>query len=195
MKKTVLLALAATLGALYLPAGSAGEPISDTPDVLKARALVKQLGGALKKELKAALKAKGPAGAIETCHLKAPDIAKAVGDQSGWHVARTSLKVRNLQDAPDKWEQQVLRMFEERKAAGEPLDKMEYSDVVVQDGKRLFRYMKAIPTGKVCLQCHGSDLKTRVSMQLDSLYPFDQATGFKVGDIRGAFSLSRELPR
>jgi hypothetical protein len=173
--------------------GQAGEAVRETPDLLKARSLVKQLGGSLKKELKAALKAKGPAGAIEVCHLKAPDITKAVGDRSGWTVRRTSLKVRNLEDAPDKWELKVLEQFERRKAAGEPLSHMEYTEVVMQGGKRLFRYMKAIPTGKVCLKCHGSNLKTRVSMQLDSLYPFDQATGFKVGDIRGAFSLSREL--
>ena len=87
----------------------------------------------------------------------------------------------------------VLEMFEQRRQAGESLKSMEYSDVVLQGDKRLFRYMKAIPTGKVCLQCHGSDLKSKVADQLDSLYPFDQARGFKVGDIRGAFSLSREL--
>ena len=139
------------------------------------------------------MKRDGAAGAIETCHLKAPDITKGVGDRAGWTVRRTSLKVRNPGDAPDKWDLKVLEMFEQRRQAGESLKSMEYSDVVLQGDKRLFWYMKAIPTGKVCLQCHGSDLKSKVADQLDSLYPFDQARGFKVGDIRGVFSLSREL--
>lgn len=192
MKHYVLSAFIAVSGLLPVFSG-AGEAVTDTPDVLKARLLVQKLASSLKKELKTALKQEGAAQAIEVCHLKAPDLTKELGDQSHWTVRRTSLKVRNLEDAPDKWELKVLEMFEGRKAAGEPLAGMEYSDVVMKDDKRLFRYMKAIPTKKICLQCHGSDLKTKVSMQLDSLYPFDQAVRFKEGDIRGAFSLSREL--
>lgn len=194
--KRILLGVLVCLNGWYLPLDAiGGEAMKDTPDVLKARALVKDLAGSLQKELKAALKSDGAAGAIETCHLKAPDITKDEGDRSGWTVRRTSLKVRNLEDAPDKWELKILEMFESRKAAGEPVASMEYSDVVMKGDKRLFRYMKAIPTKKVCLKCHGSDLKTRVAVQLDSLYPFDQAVGFKAGDIRGAFSLSKELSR
>jgi hypothetical protein len=32
-----------------------------------------------------------------------------------------------------------------------------------------------------------------VSQKLQQLYPQDQATGFKIGDIRGAFTISRKI--
>ena len=71
--------------------------------------------------------------------------------------------------------------------------KMDYAEVVEMNGQKSFRYMKAIPTGKVCLNCHGAELKPAVSKELDMLYTDDKARGFKAGDIRGAFTLSKPL--
>ena len=56
-----------------------------------------------------------------------------------------------------------------------------------------FRYMKAIPTGGVCLACHGEKIAQPIAAKLDSLYPDDQARGFKQGELRGAFTLSKKL--
>jgi hypothetical protein len=53
--------------------------------------------------------------------------------------------------------------------------------------------MKAIPTAKVCLACHGSAITPEVTAALDEAYPQDQARGYAEGDIRGAFSLSKPL--
>ena len=54
--------------------------------------------------------------------------------------------------------------------------------------------MKAIPTQEICLQCHGENLHGEVVEQLANHYPHDQATGFAVGDIRGAFTIEVPLP-
>ncbi len=178
---------------LLITAGVVNAYEPDTSNIQQARSLIKQYAGNLKHELKTAIKQEGLAKAVEVCHLKAPDIARDASKQSGWTVRRTSLKVRNLEDAPDKWEFSVLKQFEARKQAGEPVKTMEYSEKVTKNGQTWFRYMKAIPTQKICLQCHGEKIDSKVSRELDSLYPFDQATGFKVGDIRGAFSLSKKL--
>ena len=182
-----------TGGLLLIMAGAVNAYEPDTSNIQQARSLIKQYAGNLKHELKTAIKQEGLAKAVEVCHLKAPDIASDASKQSGWTVRRTSLKVRNLEDAPDKWEFSVLKQFEARKQAGEPVKTMEYSEKVTKNGQTWFRYMKAIPTQKICLQCHGEKIDSKVSRELDSLYPFDQATGFKVGDIRGAFSLSKKL--
>ncbi len=163
-------------------------------DIQEARKIVKQYASSLKHELKTALKEKGTTLAVESCHLKAPDISDNISQSSGWLVRRTSLKVRNLEDTPDKWENTVLQKFEKMHQAGTPVNKIEFSEVVTKkDGSKEFRYMKAIPTKKVCLQCHGSNIKSKVASQLDSLYPFDRAVGFKVNDLRGAFSLSKPI--
>ncbi len=159
----------------------------------EARGLIKEFAGALKGELKAAMKAGGPLEAISTCNNKAPEIASQKSQELGWDLARTSLKLRNPDNAPDAWEQEVLQSFETRKAAGEDAAKMEQAEIVEKDGKRVFRYMKAIPAGKRCLKCHGESIKADLAEKLDSLYPEDQARGFKEGDIRGAFTFQKAL--
>jgi hypothetical protein len=53
--------------------------------------------------------------------------------------------------------------------------------------------MKPVPTDELCLTCHGSEIPAEVAIQHDQLYPKDTARGFKEGDIRGAFTLSKNL--
>ncbi|MFC1603376.1 DUF3365 domain-containing protein, partial [Pseudomonadota bacterium] len=105
-----------------------------------------------------------------------------------------SLKPRNTANTPDPWETSVLKQFDARKAAGEDPKKMEHYEVVTQNGKQLFRYMKAIPTAeKPCLVCHGSNIKPPIAAALDKLYPQDKARGYKAGDIRGAFTITQPM--
>ena len=159
----------------------------------EARGLVKQYFSALKTELQGGMKEGGPVNAIGLCNIEAPAIAARVSEQSEWDVGRTSLKLRNPANAPDAWEKGVLDSFESRKAAGEDVKKMEATAVVDEDGKRVFRYMKAIPTAELCLLCHGAQVPADVEVKLSELYPGDQARGFAVGDIRGAFTLKKDL--
>jgi hypothetical protein len=155
---------------------------------LEARVQVKQFAGALKSTLQQGMKTGEPAKAIELCNHQAPVIA-VEASQDAWQVGRTALKTRNPDNRPDSWELQVLEDFERRKAAGESIARLETA--VEIDGN--FRYMKAIPTGGLCLSCHGDDLSEPVAAKLRQLYPDDQATGFQAGDIRGAFTLTKKL--
>ncbi len=161
-------------------------------DELKKQAveLVKKFGGTLKPELKKALQSGGPAHAIGVCSEKAPAIAKDLRDSSGWYIKRVSLKARNSSTAtPDAWEAQVLKQFDERQANGESARNMAYSEVV--DGK--FRFMKAQGVAEVCLNCHGADVKPEVEAVLKQKYPDDMARGYTLGQIRGAFSLAKDM--
>lgn len=189
--KTTLIPLLLLGTAVAMPA-LALEPAD--PNVQEARQVIKQFFTRLKGELKAAMKAGGPENAIEVCHVKAPKITAEVSNQTGWRVARTSLKNRSPANAPTAWEKKVLEMFEARKAAGADPKTLDYSEIVEVDGKRVFRYMKAIPTGQICLKCHGGkEVSPAVEARLKELYPNDKARGFKVGDIRGAFVLEKTL--
>lgn len=160
-----------------------------------SRNAVKELQGALVTELQAAMKAGGPVNAIEVCSKKAVEIAQNISSKHGWKVGRTSLKYRNPKNAPDAWETQVMQNFEKRKAAGEDPTKLEHFEVVSQDGKQAFRYMKAlpIPEGAPCLACHGEKLDPAVQTKLKELYPNDKATGYKTGDLRGAVTITQPL--
>jgi len=96
-------------------------------------------------------------------------------------------------NTPDDWERGVLEKFEQRKAGGEAVDTMAFAEVVATGSGKSFRFMKAIPTGDVCLACHGAAITPEVAAMLDEYYPGDQARGFAAGDIRGAFTLSKPL--
>jgi hypothetical protein len=143
--------------------------------------------------LTTAVKEGGAVEAVQVCNLKAPEIANQVSEKAGISVSRISLKPRNAASAPDVWEEAVLKAFENRKAKGEDPNKLEFHAVVENNGKREMRYIKAIPTGELCLNCHGSQLQSDVQDKIHSLYPQDKAVGFKVGDLRGAFIVREPL--
>jgi hypothetical protein len=160
----------------------------------EARSIVKSFFASLKGELVASLKAGGPTEAIAVCNERAPVLAHESAMASNWKVGRTSLKLRNPDNAPDAWEAAVLKHFDARAAAGEDPKMIEFSAVVDQQGQRTFRYMKAIPTAeKPCLACHGTSISPQVAEKLDALYPDDKARGYSAGDLRGAFTLSKPL--
>jgi len=164
------------------------------PDLAQAQALTQEFSSTLKGELQAVMKSDGPIKAISVCKERAPAIAADLQARSGWTVARVSLKPRNAKSgAPDAWEQQVLTRFDARRAAGEPVDTMAFSEVVAGPGGKQFRFMKATPTGEVCLACHGGTLNPEVAAALDQAYPGDRARGYAVGDVRGAFSLAKPI--
>jgi hypothetical protein len=152
----------------------------------ESRELTRQFQQRLKTELEAAIAQGGPVGAIAVCREKAPAIAAELSAASGASVSRTALRVRNPANAPQPWQREAMERFEQRMAAGEPVDKLELFETPDGQGAR---YMKAIPTGPLCLTCHGSNLAADVQSALRSMYPEDAATGFAVGDLRGAFSV------
>lgn len=176
------------------PAATPAPSTSTAPDKAalteQAKAAVQKLGGTLKGELEAAMQTGGPIPALSICNLKAPEIAKAVSSESGMQVSRVSLKNRNpTMGQPTVWQAQVLGDFDARKAKGEAVDTLAYSEIVDNE----FRFMKAIPTGAVCLTCHGTEVKPEVLTKIKELYPNDKAIGYKEGDIRGAFVVVKNL--
>jgi hypothetical protein len=184
--------LAAALTATEARAQSAA-PAGE--QVTAARATAMALGGKLKAELEAALKSDGPVKALAVCKTVAPAIASDLAASSGGKVGRTALKVRNPANAPDAFEKAVLLRFVEDVAKGADPTKLEHAEIVDADGKRLLRYMKAIPMAPApCATCHGTDVAPHLLRAIRDLYPADQAVGFKPGEIRGAFTITTPLP-
>ncbi|HSH43019.1 MAG TPA: DUF3365 domain-containing protein [Arenicellales bacterium] len=179
---------------IIVMAGPVAANGTSSADAANAREIVKSFAETLKGRLVTALSEQGPVHAVDVCHVDAPGIAREHEAASGWTVARTSLKVRNPDNAPDAWERQVLESFAQRAAAGEDLAKMEHIETVERDGGKVLRYMKAIPMGEEpCMTCHGDNLQPELAAKIDELYPQDQARGFQPGELRGAFTLSRPL--
>ncbi|GMG87452.1 Tll0287-like domain-containing protein [Biformimicrobium ophioploci] len=156
----------------------------------EARSIVRSFAGTLKPKLKEAIATGGFEHAISICSVEAPGIAKSLSETSGWSVKRVSLKPRNkYSGTPDAYEREVLERFDARQASGESPATIEQSALV--NGE--FRYMKAQPVEGVCLGCHGESIAPPVRAALQKYYPDDAASGYNLGQIRGAFSLSRVL--
>jgi hypothetical protein len=157
-----------------------------------ASQMIQQLGAALKKELAA----NGPDSAVSVCRDIAPAIAGELSRKSGGRVARVSLKTRNpLLGDPDVWEQQVLAEFDRRAAAGEKVESLEYSETTDEPHGRYFRYMKALPVQPMCLTCHGAaeNIPDEVKAKLAIEYPHDRATGYWLGQVRGAVTIKQPV--
>ena len=137
----------------------------------------------------------GPASAVAVCNEKAPQMAKTASEQTGWAIRRVSLRNRNPKAVPDAWELAALEDFDRRTAAGEKPATLEKYELVEVAGGKEYRYMKALPTQQVCLACHGAsaDLAPEVAARVHALYPADKATGYAVGDIRGAITIRKPL--
>lgn len=172
----------------------AGAALADET-ALRSRAaeLTADYAKLLKAALSGAINKDGPIGALDFCHGIAPKIAADLSRSSGWSVARTSLKPRNSASAPDDYERKVMEAFNARIAKGEKAADLVSAEVVEDHGVKVFRFIKAIPTGEICLTCHGVAIAPELKQKISQLYPNDQATGFKLGDMRGAFTLKRPL--
>ena len=74
---------------------------------------------------------------------------------------------------PDAWEQKVLAGFDQKAAAGAKPETLEVAEIVTEPQGKYFRDMKAVPTGAVCLACHGPAEKIgkEVKEQLSADYP------------------------
>ncbi|MBN2866592.1 MAG: DUF3365 domain-containing protein [Thiotrichales bacterium] len=166
---------------------------ANEPSNIEAREIAKQFAGQLQPELKKGMQNGGPVNAIGVCHSKAPQIAHDLTKSTGWNINRVSLKPRGASAQPDTWEAAVMEKFNAQLASGADVKTIEFSEVVSLNGQKTFRYMKAIPTGEVCLKCHGTDVVAPVKEAIHKFYPQDTATGYKMGEIRGAFSFSKAL--
>lgn len=184
------------LAAFVLAAPARADHVPEAPEaeVTAARAAVKTLGERLKAELGAALKAGGPSAAVGVCRTVAPAIAEDASRMHDVEVGRTALKVRNPDNVPDAFERKVLEDFVQQIAEGADPATLEHAEVIVENGEKRFRYMKAIPTAaEPCLACHGTDIGPALKAEILELYPDDQATGFVAGELRGAFTVTRTM--
>ncbi len=137
----------------------------------------------------------GPESAIAVCREKAPLMAKAASEQTGWNIRRVSLRNRSPKAVPDAWERAALEDFDRRAASGESPTTLEKWEVVAEADRKEYRYMRALPVQPICLACHGApdQLKPEVTTQLQVLYPNDKAVGYSVGQIRGAMTIRKAL--
>ena len=187
-------ALSLLFAVAALDAEAEDTPPTESERASQSRKLSQDYAAELKSKLMDAIQAGGPETAIAVCRVEAPAIAKEKATSSDWSIGRTALKLRNPTNSPDAWERSVLLKFQEQISDGADAESLEHFETTMKNGERVFRYMRAIPTQAPCLTCHSSNLNRSVKAKIDELYPEDRATGFSLGELRGAFTIVQPLP-
>jgi hypothetical protein len=184
------------VGVVVLVGCAAPPPAADMSWVPQARTVAQSVPPKLLAVLQEEIARGGYEGAVQVCRDKAPAMARAASQDSGWGIRRVSLRQRNPMAVPDAWERAALEDFDRRAAAQEPPGQLERTEVVIEDGKAVQRYIRALPTIDLCTHCHGTPdrISPTVTAKLAALYPLDRATGYRPGEIRGAITLRRPAP-
>jgi hypothetical protein len=149
-----------------------------------SRSTVLDLKEALSSELQTAMQAAGIGAAIEVCRsLAQPITADISGRDAEKTIRRVALRYRNPANAADELSKSVMEQWiadlDDQQAA-KPVVNQTMDSVIVHH---------PIILGANCLACHGDpdNFHPEVTKALSANYPNDNATGFEVGELRGAF--------
>jgi len=175
------------------PSNTSVAPFDMKAEVGEAKKITKAFGSALKAELVAAMKAGGAVNALDVCRIKAIPITMQIAKEQNAQISRVSLKNRSPINVPNQWQTKILQDFDKRAAKGENIVTMGHAEVIETNGKKQLHFMKALPTSKVCLQCHGSELTKEVSDKLAKFYPNDKAVGYTENQVRGAIVVVKDI--
>lgn len=174
---------------LLLAAGGGTVHAYDEAALSKGRAAASALIDTLRTRMSRSLKDSGPAAAMSVCAYQAHVLADEVERKEGVKVKRTSLKLRNPENAPDAYEKELLARLSARARAGDLPD--ESLDERRENGRRVYRYAKPLVAGPLCITCHGraEEIPGEVRKMLETRYPGDAATGYGDGDFLGIVSV------
>jgi hypothetical protein len=177
-----------------LLAATIGQQVQEAELLNRARAASDAVLTRLLARLNQEYQQGGAERGVEVCAQVAQSLTQQVGREHGVNIRRVSLKNRNPRNAPDAWERQILQQWERDHKAGKPLQ--EVSEWRTERGQRVYRYMRPITVAMpLCLECHGTQIKPEVRRIIHQRYPNDKATGYKQGDLRGAFSVRIPQPK
>jgi hypothetical protein len=136
---------------------------------------------ALSGELKKAVNSGGPLNGVEVCNKKAMQITDSLSNVFGVQIKRTSLKLRNQNNKADQLENIQLEKW-----ANSQDEQLQAVLFEVDNG---VEFMAPITLGPPCMACHGDPEKMNADLKslISEKYPHDKATGFNIGDLRGAW--------
>lgn len=138
---------------------------------------------ALSSELKKAMTDGGVDHALTYCNVNALSITDSLSKEHGVHIKRTSMKVRNPQNAPSEKEEEMLLHFDNRKNNG-----IVMAPRVLED-KEKYTFHAPIVVQDMCIKCHGPKEKIDSYNKIIELYPEDMAYGYAQGDLRGMWTI------
>lgn len=159
--------------------------LSDEFVMQEAEKVVASTEGLLKSTLQSKIKNEGFEAAVKYCHVNAQAISDSMSEQYKVRVRRTSFRYRNPLNMPDSLDRVILHSYEDTLES-----KGEIGVRIAESEKGIKRYYSPITVMPVCLNCHGmpgEELSADLHALILDEYPEDEAVGYSLGDLRGAW--------
>ena len=154
----------------------------------RGKAIVAETFGLLSTNLQSALASGGVSNALPFCSLAASPLTASMAQKHGVSLRRFTHKPRNPSGMADTVELGFLEHFRKGLAFTNTIPPMVAS---VEPGVVTF-FAPIVLNNPMCLNCHGEpdkDIKPENLAIIRRLYPQDQATGFQLGELRGAWRI------
>ena len=159
----------------------------------RGKAIVTEAFSLLSSNLQTAIQQGGVSNALPFCSLAASPLTASMASKHGVALRRVTQKARNPADKVNADELSILRQFE----AAIPASTNPPPPIVTNFVASTATFFAPIILSKeLCLQCHGvsgKDIAPENLAVIQRLYPQDEATGFKLGDLRGAWRVDFPL--
>lgn len=145
---------------------------------------------ALSTQLKQAMQTGGVEQAAGFCNVVALPLTDSLSKQYDAKIKRTSLKLRNPLNAPDSLELTMLKIYDQMSKMRNPV----LVPKILEKGEDEIQFFAPILIkNETCLKCHGvlgQTMKEEDYAYIKQHYPDDQATGYKMDQLRGMWSIT-----
>ena len=158
----------------------------------RGKAIVSEAFSLLSSNLQTAIQQGGVSNALPFCSLAASPLTASMASKHGVALRRVTQKARNPVDKANPDELAILKQSETAIPASTNPPPIVTNFVA---GTATF-FAPIILSKELCLQCHGvsgKDIASENLAVIQRLYPQDEATGFKLGDLRGAWRVDFPL--
>jgi Protein of unknown function (DUF3365) len=167
-----------------LPAGTwriTNAPADLRDEISRSDLIIVSMHAALQRELKRKLAEGGPTFAANSCHINVQGLVQHLGLREGIVAGRTSDRLRNPLNKPRPWAAALVQANAGRNVRD--------VDGFVVDLGNVVGVLRPIAEQRMCSACHGAQrqIDPAVRAAIARRFPFDRATGFNEGEIRGWF--------
>lgn len=172
------------------PAGLSAE--AQSVALQRGKSIVAETFSLLSSNLQTAIQQGGVSNALPFCSLAASPLAAGMAGKHGVTIRRVTHKPRNPVDRADATELAILKNFEATLTSTNPPPPF----VTNFTASTATFFAPIILNNELCLKCHGEpgkDISTENVAVIQHLYPQDEAAGFKLGDLRGAWRIDIPL--
>lgn len=152
----------------------------------QGQAIVADTFSLLSSNLQSAIRSGGVSNALPFCSVAAVPLTASLAGRHGVTVRRLTHKPRNPANRANEVESIILDHFRKSNAETNP----PVPVVTNLNATTLSYFAPIFLNNELCLRCHGEagvDIVPEDLAIIQRLYPQDQATGFRLGDLRGAW--------